>query len=95
MQTKLERRLVVECAWCRGRYLIPTSWAGTVQTCIHCGRVGRAYGYLSAPERVLPAAMPAKRPDPDAYDCHGGLIAALIFVAGFWAVVASVVAWIW
>ena len=93
--TKTERRMVIECAWCREKSLIPTEWAGRIITCIHCGERGRAYGYLSAPERVLPLEpheLGYMLADDDR-DCRGGLIAALIFLAGLWTVGGSVAFW--
>ena len=90
---KMERRLVIECAWCRQKQLIPTEWAGRIIKCIHCGREGRAYGYLSAPERVQPSSDPSET--DDSLDCRGGLVTAMILITGLWAVVASVVHWIW
>jgi len=33
-------------------------------------------------------------PDPDDYDCHGGLIGGLIVAVGFYVVVTSVLLWI-
>ena len=98
MSVATERRLVIECAWCRGRYLIPTEWAGTIQTCIHCGREGRCYGYLSAPEHVRPEKQDVGymlTHDDDRDDCRGGLVSALMVVLGLWFVAGSVIHWVW
>ena len=84
--TKTERRLVVQCSWCREKYLIPTSWSGTVQKCLHCGREGRAYGYLSPPERAL-GNNGRKRDlylvEDEPRDCNGGLIIGVLWVLLF------------
>ena len=85
------QRLLIECAWCRRKQLIPSQWAGNVIECLHCGREGRAYGYLSAPDEITP------EPEPDEPEREPGgsgeVIALAAFGTGFWIVVAFAIWW--
>ena len=84
-------RILIECAWCRQKQLIPGEWAGDVIECLHCGRQGRAYGYLVDPGQITPEPEPEPTREP--LKGSGEVLCLAAFGTGFWIVVVFALWW--